>query len=122
MSCARNLQNHHAILPLRQIVTSGFGIVLLVLLTGCETTKKETSQTYEVAIITTPPGAQCILDGYANRYYVSSPGQMHIPEDYKNLQIVCSKEGYEEVWDNWYPGSDVEMPQIAWVKTLVKKK
>lgn len=105
----------------------GVLIASAMLLVGCQSNvfgpdpSNPPSDAYVVSIETKPSGAQCILDGYAENLHVKSPGQLVIPEEYKDAQLVCTKEGHEEVRDDWYPGADVEMPAVSWVRTLPKK-
>ncbi|WP_148266123.1 hypothetical protein [Pseudovibrio sp. FO-BEG1] len=114
------------------LISKGASVGVLVasaaLLAACQSNvfgpdpSKPPSDAYVVSIETKPAGAQCVLDGFAENLHVKSPGQLVIPEEYKDAQIVCTKEGHEEVRDDWYPGSDVEMPAVSWVRTLPKKK
>ncbi|KZL19884.1 hypothetical protein PsAD2_01706 [Pseudovibrio axinellae] len=116
----------------RSFISCGAGASFIAtlgtLLVACQSSDVEPdlstapSDAYVVSIETNPSGAECVLDGFAENLHVKSPGQLVIPQEYKDAQIVCTKEGHEDVRDDWFPGAGVEMPAIPWVRTLPKKQ
>jgi hypothetical protein len=67
----------------------------LVLLTGCASIVKGTSQSI---LITTPPttGADCVLTSKEGNWTVVSPGPVTVSRSKENITVTCKKSGFQD--------------------------
>src|SRR5262245_15501990 len=69
--------------------------VLALGLGGCATVVEGTSQ--NIMIATQPPGASCTVmrQGQQIAAVIATPGNVRIDKSKNDLQVSCTKEGYE---------------------------
>lgn len=75
--------------------TASAAALVSVSLSGCGTITQGTTQ--NIAINTSPPGAQCDLDrsdGHIATVY-RTPGVVHVDKSKNDIMLTCSKRGYE---------------------------
>ena len=69
--------------------------VIGVALSGCASIVEGTTQI--VAITSSPvDGAKCVLSSEQGTYYVTTPGNTTVHKSRHDLNVVCTKDGYED--------------------------
>jgi predicted small secreted protein len=66
-----------------------------ITLSGCGTITQGTSQ--DIAITTSPPGGHCELDRHGEHIgtIYSAPGQVHVDKTKYDIDVTCTKPGYQ---------------------------
>jgi hypothetical protein len=76
-------------------ISIGIVAVVALMLSGCATIVKGTSQTI---VISTPPvtGANCVLSSREGNWTVTSPGPVTVEKSKEDVVIRCTKPGYQD--------------------------
>jgi hypothetical protein len=81
------------ILDVAAVAAVGLGLA------GCATMVTGSSE--DIAVLTPPvSGASCVLSNEEGTWTVVTPTVAHVGRGIEDLQVKCTKPGYEEAWKN----------------------
>jgi hypothetical protein len=89
-------------------VCAGFLLLIAPSLLGCSAYSlvDAAEPTQEISIVTTPPGAHCVLfrEDKIVAEIKSSPEELVVDRSRHDMKVVCKKEGYQEATENLRSG------------------